>query len=250
MSAYGGPSIVNSNLALHLDAGNPKSYPGSGSIWTDLSGNNRHGTLQYNATYNSAYGGNIYLDGTGDHVSVTNCLGLKWQNITQISYEVVFSTPGRYTGNSRQYIFESRNSNGTPTYNWFLFVIDNNSYITTGTGRNTSGSYSEFNITMPSLLLNKIWHVSQTIDKTQTTNNFKTYINGTLVDTRSYNNNTGDQGSDTGDNFFLGTYWGGLDNSTNFHLLGSIYMCKVYNRALSATEVTQNFNAVRGRYGL
>ena len=59
-------------LVLALDAANTKSYPGSGTTWTDLSGRGNTGTLTNGPTYSSANGGSIVFDGTNDYVVVNN----------------------------------------------------------------------------------------------------------------------------------------------------------------------------------
>jgi len=65
-----GPKIVTSGLVLALDAGNTKSYPGSGTVWTDLSGNGNTGTLTNGPTFNSSNGGSIVFDGVDDFVNI------------------------------------------------------------------------------------------------------------------------------------------------------------------------------------
>ena len=62
-----GPRIVTDGLVLCLDAGNSKSYPGSGTAWNDLSRNGNNGTLN-GPTFNSADRGSIVFDGTNDYV--------------------------------------------------------------------------------------------------------------------------------------------------------------------------------------
>lgn len=235
---------------LCLDAGSLLSYPGSGTTWTDLSGNGRNGTLVWNPTFSSENGGQIVLDGTGDHVVIGNCLPLKWQNITAISYEVVFKTIGSTF--SRQYVVESRKSNGTPVYCWYVIIVEDNNKIVTGTGNHSLASYTDSIVSLSDATIpGKIFHVAQTIDKTQTTNNFKTYINGSLADTRSFNYTTVQQGSDPYEEMYLGGYFGALANDTQFKLKGSLYMYRAYkDRVLSAAEISQNFNLLRGRYGI
>ena len=66
------PRIVTDGLVLALDAGNPKSYPGSGTTWTDLSGNGNNGTLTNGPTYSSANGGSIVFDGVDDYAEITD----------------------------------------------------------------------------------------------------------------------------------------------------------------------------------
>ena len=66
------PRVVTDGLVLCLDAGNVKSYPGSGTTWTDLSGKGNTGTLTNGPTYSSANGGSIVFDGVDDRVSGTS----------------------------------------------------------------------------------------------------------------------------------------------------------------------------------
>ncbi len=65
------PRTVTDGLVLALDAGNTKSYPGSGTAWTDLIGSN-NGTLTNGPTYNSDNGGSIVFDGTNDYVTISD----------------------------------------------------------------------------------------------------------------------------------------------------------------------------------
>ena len=68
MSIAGGPDIVENGLVLHLDAADSNSYPGSGTVWTDLSGNGYNGTLTNGPTFSSSNRGGIVLDGTNDYI--------------------------------------------------------------------------------------------------------------------------------------------------------------------------------------
>jgi len=63
MSVFAGPEIVDSGLTLCLDAGNPVSYPGSGTTWRDVSGQLNNGILVGNPTFNSANGGILVFTG-------------------------------------------------------------------------------------------------------------------------------------------------------------------------------------------
>ena len=69
MASFAGPNIVTDNLKLFYDAANPKSYPGSGTTWYDLSGNDNHGTLLNGPSFSSDKGGCFTLDGTNDRIS-------------------------------------------------------------------------------------------------------------------------------------------------------------------------------------
>ena len=68
------PSVITTGLQLYLDAGNASSYPGSGTTWTDLSGNSRDGTLTNGPTYSGTNGGSIVFDGSNDYVQCTGSL--------------------------------------------------------------------------------------------------------------------------------------------------------------------------------
>jgi hypothetical protein len=65
MSVYSGPDIADSGLTLCLDAGNPVSYPGTGTTWADVSGQGNNGTLVNNPAFNSANGGILVFTGPG-----------------------------------------------------------------------------------------------------------------------------------------------------------------------------------------
>ena len=73
-AAASGPNIVEDGLVLALDAGNTKSYPGSGTTWTDLSGKGNNGTLTNGPTFDSGNGGAIFFDGGNDYVTTGNTL--------------------------------------------------------------------------------------------------------------------------------------------------------------------------------
>ena len=72
MGFYRGPNIVKDGLVLHLDAANYKSYPGSGTTWSDLSGNGNNGTLTNGPTFDSGNRGSIVFDGSNDFVYLSN----------------------------------------------------------------------------------------------------------------------------------------------------------------------------------
>ena len=69
MAFYRGPNIVRNGLVLCLDAASKRSYPGSGTTWTDLSGLNNNGTLTNGPTFSNANGGILTFNGTSQHIS-------------------------------------------------------------------------------------------------------------------------------------------------------------------------------------
>ena len=82
MALVHSPKIVTDDLVLYYDAANTKSYPGTGTTWTDLSGNGVTGTLVNGATFNSGNGGYIVFDGANDYVSTINDIVLEEEDFT------------------------------------------------------------------------------------------------------------------------------------------------------------------------
>lgn len=217
--------IVTNGLVLNLDAGFTPSYPRSGTTWYDVSGTN-NGTLTNGPTFNSENGGSIVFDGTNDYVISYPFNPLNIQGPGTISYF------GYYTS-----ITSVRNSitigNGTGAGNTSAIQIGTRDGI--GVVWKTGGG-ALLQYTTPTLNTIKQWVV--TFDGS----NVKMYINGILdASTTSAVPQTG-----TSSIFYLGTYVNqGLEAFP-----GVIYNCQVYNRVLSESEVLQNFNAQKSRFGL
>ena len=109
--------IVTDGLVLCLDAGNSKSYPGTGTTWTDLSGRGNTGTLTNGPTYSSANGGSIVFDGSNDFVQCTGSLTLT---------TATFIVWMRRNGNQNQYdgILISRGTNFPECFYKILIILD------------------------------------------------------------------------------------------------------------------------------
>ena len=202
---------------LCLDAGSRISYPGSGTTWTDLSGNGSTGTLTNGPTYSSANGGSIVFDGANDIVSIGDVATLRTLLITITCFFKTNST-------SAYQVFYTK-SNGTTgfyggLYSGKLFI------------QNDSG-YTELGNVIPDLN----WHYAAlTYDGTQA----KTYLDGILGQTKTL----GPAIILTAP-AYISTY-----NGTANPFNGNISSVNIYNRALSAAEISQNFNLLRGRYGI
>jgi len=233
------PRIVSSGLVLALDAGNSKSYPGSGTTWTDLSGSGNIGTLTNGPTYSSANGGSIGFDGTNDYVSFSNSSSLQFLNRLPYTLEAwVYPTrnPGlnNYTG-----IFDREDSSvGSRDGYDLLFLGSSGTDTTFYIERFTTGAQTSIGgvVLNQSVSVNNWHHIVGTYDGTT----LSLYRNGSSAGTP-------------------GTTTGNITNSSKTLTLGvrggqyfdgRISNAKIYNRALSAAEVSQNFNATRGRYGI
>ena len=226
---YGVKPIVADNMLLYLDAGNTKSYSGSGATWTDLiQGNNA--TLSGSPTFNSANGGSLVFNGStqsfttasfktvsaGSNVNnnTTNEIWYKWNGVNQTKI-ITFVGNGAAAGYLGFYINNGSGGNGnlvTVIYGGqFVNAID------TGTSSVTlsSGIWTQLVIT-------------------KTTSICKFYQNGVFLGstTRAQSNYT------SASPYQSSTFGGNLG------------ICKLYNRALTDAEILQNYNALKGRFGL
>ena len=224
------PRIVTDGLLLALDAGSSKSYPGSGTTWTDLSGNGNNGTLTDGPTFDSGNLGSINFDGSNDFVTINTQLdpeadGLfadlssRWSVTSFFNSDTVASGTGAITGKG----------GGTGSAA---------TYVTYRDGSNLKVRLKGGTVTTVSAITANTWYeVTVTWDGTTA----KSYLNGVFATNLA----VGSAGKQT-NNFTIGATSDG--NQARFS--GKISVTLVCNRALTAAEVTQNFNALRGRYGI
>jgi len=218
--------IVTSGLVLHLDAGNAASYTGSGTTWTDLSGNSNTGILTNGPTYNSADGGYISFDGTNDFVSLGRPASLAALFGTS-AVSVDFWVKRSANIGGQKIIFDSGVNECIQ-----LDIISNQLAFMIITG----GVYTRSGRT--STLTQDVWY---NFTGVYNGTNITTYLNSTQS---SQVAKTGTISTDSG-SFYIGQYPGGA-----YYFTGGVATVKIYNIALSAAEVTQNYNALRARYGL
>lgn len=95
MAIGNSPSIITNNITLYLDAGNKRSYPGSGTSWTDLSEFKNNGILNNGPTFNELNSGSIVFDGSNDYVSTS--YDLSWNNTNSVSISM-FVKPNTLSG--------------------------------------------------------------------------------------------------------------------------------------------------------
>jgi hypothetical protein len=227
--------VVQDGLVLNLDAGKFYSYSRSGTTWTDLSGNGNTGTLVNGPTYNGANYGSIAFDGTNDYTSISNnsllsfgtnsfTINLWIRRISTSSSTPIITTYNDYNTGYSAYFYAGI-YNGVQVYDsGFTLLASSGNYIT---------SLSAIPIT------NNEW---VNISITRSGNNITLYRNGSLYSTAS---SSGNDWSGTGRPTLIG---GGVASTTPLN--GNIPQASIYNRALSAAEVSQNFNATKWRYGI
>jgi hypothetical protein len=226
MSVKGGPNTVTSGLVLELDAGNIKSYQSGSTTWFDKSGFANNGTLINGPTFNTGSNGSIVFDGVDDYITLPNGLLLGTGDFTVNQWiktditEKGGTTFGNYPSGNLQIFFG---------YNYIGLWLGNNS---------TYLGISPWNVVLPEFTTQS---VMITATRSGTTTYF--YINGEIKKTGSSSTTIGTPSSifRIGDN----------SNSTSGEQFkGNIYLTQTYNRALTAQEILQNYNATKTRFGL
>lgn len=229
MAFYRGPNVVTNGLVLSLDAANPKSYPGTGTTWSDISGNNRNVTLVNGPSFANSSSGAIVFDGTNDSLS--------FSTITFSNTSYTIEMFGNLTGTieptaNRRSIF------GNVSY---ASEFSNTTTFFTNLTVNSVDTYFNFGFsTAGSLVTGQDFHWIFTLDFS--TKNVFIYLNGksiTSADTQltSYTNI-----STTFTRFGIWT--------TIRPYIGNLYYARMYNKYLTSSEVLQNYNATKARFGL
>ena len=215
------PRIVTDGLVLALDAGNTKSYPGSGNTWYDLSGNGNNGTLVNGVGYEGTNGGSLSFDGVNDRVNVSS------SSLSPTSGTLCFWIKS----NTPRDIYNSHSGGWNQNTLW-------------GQGSNLSfrlsnGTANPGDVTISSsLVFDNIFHFVCT---TWTVGGERAiWLDGTkrasLTNTLQFVPSS--------------TFEVGYKSWAASYYSGNIYSVASYNKALTVAEVSQNFNAQRGRFGL
>ena len=226
------PRIVTDGLILCLDAANKRSYPGAGTTWYDLGKSKYHGTLTNGPTFDSANKGSISFDGAGDYAStLSNFLnGLTlYEGITFSAWvnPASLASQGFVLGAWRQSI--SLDQAG-------LFIINSGPLIAVA-----DGSTAEPGVGVSNSLSVGVWqHITGTW---QTNRSYRLYKNGDYIGGGTQSGN-GFNFSSSGSNFYIGAQ---KQNNSRFYN-GKMSSIFVYNRALSAEEIKQNYLATKGRF--
>ena len=231
MGTFYNPKIITDGLVLTLDAANTKSYPGSGTTWFDLSGNGNHGT-NANMTFETDKGGVFDFNNNSSQSTIANSDSLN--PVSQLTLEAVVN----FDGDSADFIFEKGNVN--TQYSIFSHGSDLvfrtvhqgvSGYDSLYAYKYMGGGYKIVN--------GQYHHVLGSYNGSTK----KTYIDGVEVATK---NKTGNLTTTTL-NADVGNFGG---TSAGYPFGGKIALVRVYNIGLTASQVKQNFNAIKGRFGL
>jgi hypothetical protein len=216
------PQLVKSGLTFLVDASNPESYPGSGTVWYDISGKNYNINLLNGPTYSGEYGGAIVFDGTNDY-GIT-------RSLTQLEMGNRSCTIGAWfrTTDSIGAIATKRGAGSG--YQHYIY-----------TGKLYADGYSTSTGVFSASAINNNTVKYGVVVFDYANSTIRLYINGVADNTASLSSG----GDDTSAYFNIARSQQYTD-----HFAGTIYSVQVYNKALSATEILQNFNAGRGRFNL
>jgi hypothetical protein len=227
---YTGPHIVTNGLVLTLDAANLLSYPGSGTTWRDLSGNGKNGTTS-GATYGSQNGGVFNFDGVNDTISFGT--GNTFFPLTNFTIDLWFQSKGTVP------------TTGT-TPGLFGFTYGIRAQFTSANnilfGASSGSTIQDLTYTHNTNIRdNGSWN--NIVFQATPTNSY-IYLNGELKASRSL--------TWLGNTIWPTNTWNlGTDNNdVNRFFTGSIASYKMYNAALTLPQIQQNYNAMRGRFGI
>jgi len=229
MSLSHGADIVRDGLVLHLDAANVKSYSGSGTTWFDLSGNGNNGTLVNDPAYSSANNGTLVFDGTNDYANVLGDYHL----IPELTFDCWFkptntiaggaNQSGRIWGKGGDFEIRFDGAVGTELAGGKLGcdLGGTNNLISTNEAWSNTVWY---NLVIVMLASSSRMYIQSELDATGTRGS---------VTNQTATFQIGRSASNVGSPF-----------------PGSISNFKIYNRVLSDSEIKQNFEATRSRYGI
>ena len=234
MSLGHGAKIVRDGLVLHLDAANNKSYSG-GTTWSDLSGNGNNGTLSSVSLENNY----MLFDNANDYVIVNHAPSLNFLGTFTVSTWVLvnsFLTTSIYNIVSKKPSFNNTQKGWSCQYD----------YRTTGVLQYRNNNGTSLNDHTPTASINNTSILNQVVywaNAVWVINNssISFYINAEPKSTVAINFTD----TDTAFPIYIGKTLGSVGDPAVFSNKSVI---KVYNRALSAAEIRQNFEATKGRY--
>lgn len=233
MSFHYSPNLVTNGLVLCYDPANTKSFVSGSTTLFDLTSSKDDGSLINGPTFNSENGGSIVFDGTNDLVQ-----GSGISNITSFTISIWFKMTGPgSTGGASNIIYNSlfginsgnrrilvaNSANTGQTEGRILVQMGGSNYFSDATGLTVTNSWN-----------NVVYTFSPNIATL--------YINGNIQTTQSNSSVTFPDA-----NIYLGAYNNPI---TAYAMKGNISQTLVHNRALTAAEVLQNYNATKGRFGL
>ena len=233
MASKGGPDISENGMVLYLDASNTRSYPGSGTTWIDLSGNGNNLTLTNGPTFSATNMGSIVFDGINDYavlnpISAFNiyCISMWFKPTTIINSASAFKPLIHFKSSTGKYI--SFGDTTTRVSGEYITIVQEPGDRRTSV--NDGGSLSA-----------GVWY---NIVFNYESSQYNIYINNILKST-TIGSSLGNVPLITDPDFiYLNSYEG-----VSGYLDSSLSICMIYNRTLTASELLQNYNATKSRFG-
>jgi hypothetical protein len=238
MAFFRGPNIVTDGLILALDAGNTKSYTSGSTIWYDKSGNSNNGTLTNGPTFSSENGGSIVFDGSNDYV-ISN-VGTTLDIGTTIS--VTFSCWIKYTTSATNYT--GLVAKATVGNNTGVQMLLYNNKLSCEVASTPSNFISPLTGLVGTTTLNTGQWYNTILTVNRSNNTVSAYVNGVLESSQS-NAAVSTSNLTSGTNLLIGS-----ERNSSLFLNGKISNVHIYNKALSAAEILQNYNALKSRFNL
>jgi len=233
MALSRGPKIVTSGLVLALDAADRNSYSGTGTTWTDLSGNGNTGTITNSPTFS---GGSIVFSNVANQsVTISDTVILQPTSVTLSAWVYVtqYNPLNDFDGQFPTILWKCNdgNSGGAASYGLSL----------------SAGQFPRFTVTPTQLISTTIFPIATWVNLVgvYTVGGSQILYRNGVVDNIASGPATipyTSQAVSVGTRVFSGTY--------QYPWNGRISGALIYNRALTATEVFQNYNATKTRFGL
>jgi hypothetical protein len=238
MAFHYSPKLVNDRLLLYLDAINTKSYPMTGATWSDLRFRNqvpRSATIVNGSTYSES---SILLDGSNQYITLPQITTNT--TVNNYSFGLWFKPTNTITSSNTNFymLFEAQ-------YTLIANAPDNYIYFLNSGGKITFGTNTPNNnlLTTTATWSSTSWY-NVFCTYASSTGTKKIYVNGNLENSISGVNNSY---LNTSTYFSLGVY---SSPSKIWNFPGKISNMLVYNKTLSDSEVLQNYNAIKTRFGL
>ncbi len=236
------PRIVTDGLVLCLDAASKRSYPGTGTTWTDLKGGN-NGTFTNGATFDAGSGGSIVFDGTNDYINcgptnditggneseISICCWVKAHTSSHDGYAV--SLKRSSADSTLVSIVVNQQNSGSHTANYLGFIYSS-----------TSNPVHRWVTKNDSTFYNKWTHVSATVNTTAAT----LYVNGVNSGQNTSDTYSGPSISNNTANTTIGAFK--ASDSNSLYLDGDISLVQVYTKTLTPDEILQNYLSTKERY--
>jgi hypothetical protein len=244
MALYHSPLVVTDGLVLYLDAANTKSYPGSGTAWNDLSQNGNNAALVNGLLFTNTGSGELFMDGGDEYIRIPPSSNLSnYFSTGSFTVETIVRSTNVSYPQSRHPIYVNGTVVGTAYRGWSAGHNSTSTQIEirVSDGTNFSSGYISHTVAQSTP-----YHRVFTVDRTfGCSTNY--YVNSALIGNHNATSVTGSIYDGTTTDFQTGMVFGYV---WGWRYIGGISIIKVYNKVLSQAEITQNFNALRTRFGI